>query len=276
MSLLFYDKELLSLMENFYILTNMKIVLFDEDYNEIAVYPVGENNFCRCMRQSGEFDRKCRDSDRISFEQARKTKKLAVYTCHAGLVEATAPITENDKIIGYMMFGQITDEKNREEFTDRMQKIQREYGIKDNLLPQIKKIRHKNSRQIQAAAKILEACTSYIRLKEIIHFPRKRLIDLVEEFIDSHISEEITPERLCGEFNMSRTRFYDLMRQYTGCGIAAFIKQKRLRYAKYLIETTDMTVTRISREAGFSDYNYFRRVFRQHFGISPGKLKKDI
>ena len=35
MAILFYDKELNDLMENFYILTGMKIVLFDENYQEI-------------------------------------------------------------------------------------------------------------------------------------------------------------------------------------------------------------------------------------------------
>ena len=42
MTLLFQDKELLELMEDCHLLTGMKIVLFDENYTELAAYPASE------------------------------------------------------------------------------------------------------------------------------------------------------------------------------------------------------------------------------------------
>ena len=133
MAILFYDKELNDLMENFYILTGMKIVLFDENYQEITAYPADSETFCDCMRKDKTFNQNCNISDRICFEECKKNKKLFIHKCHAGLTEATAPIFENNKIIGYMMFGQITDEKHKSVVQEQMKLLQERYKIKTEL-----------------------------------------------------------------------------------------------------------------------------------------------
>ena len=66
--------------------------------------------------------------------------------------------------------------------------------------------------------------------------------------------------------------FIQEMKQYTN-GIASFIKLKRLAKAKELVLKTDMPISDISDSVGFSDYNYFLRVFKKHYGISPKKMK---
>ena len=274
MALLFHDKELLELMENFYVLTGMRIVLFDENHIELISYPENTETFCSCMRKNPEFNKKCCDSDESAATACRRTQKLVISRCHAGLIEATAPITENGKIIGYMMFGQITDHKGKDEFRAIMDALCKEYNADDNISELVKKIKYRSKKQIHAASKILEACTGYIQLKEMVLLSEKRLIDRIEEYIEAHISEEITIEHLCKEFSLSRTRLYDLMRQYISGGVASFIRKKRLLFAKNLILTTPKTIAEIASDCGFADYNYFLRVFKQEFGISPKKMSK--
>lgn len=272
MTLLFQDKELMELMQDFYVLTGIKIVLFDENYTELISYPLDKKTFCMHMRENQNFNEKCRICDEEACRRCNITKSLQIYKCHAGLTEAVAPIKENSRIIGYMMFGQVTDNKNREELTQQMNNLCMQYSIDKNLDKSIKKIKYKNNKQILAAAKILDAFTEYILLKEMVHLSGKQLIQKIENFIDSHLDEEITVEMLCSNFNISRTKLYEIMKQYTGGGIAHYIKQKRLKKAKFLIKTTDLKIPEISYAVGFSDYNYFLRVFKKEFGISPKKF----
>ena len=89
-----------------------------------------------------------------------------------------------------------------------------------------------------------------------------------------HIDEAISIKRLCDEFNISRTSLYTIMGNHNENGIAQFIKEKRLQYAKKLLKTTDYSIAEISEMVGFSDYNYFLRAFKKRFGISPKKYKK--
>lgn len=274
MSLFFQEKELSELMQSFYLLTGIKIVLFDKDYNEVMSCPSDRITFCMHMRQNEDFDRRCRICDNEYCRKCAQTKSLHIYKCHAGLIEVVIPITKNNRIMGYMIFGQIHDNKNKLEFENNMKRLVNQYGIKSDLGKSIKKIRYKNQTQILAAATILKACVEYIQIKELVRLPEKFLITNIEHFIDEHIDEELTVNRLCDEFNIKRTRLYELMSSHIDGGIAAFIKTKRLSKAKELLQTTDMSIAEIADSVGFSDYNYFLRTFKKHFGISPKKMIK--
>ena len=273
MSLYIHEAELMELMQDFYTLTGMRIILFDGQYAEILSYPPKEKTFCFCLRENPEFDRKCRASDEHSFRQCRKTNQVYIFKCHAGLNEATAPIIENGHILGYMMFGQISDNKNKEEFFDQMVALCRQYGIDRDLSHPIRKIKYRSESQLRAAARLLDAYVHYVRLKEIVRPTGQLLIDSIERFVEAHIREDLSVERITREFDISRTRLYETLRPYTKGGIAALVRHKRLEYARDLIRNTDMSIPEIADAAGFSDYNYFLRLFKQEYGISSRKLR---
>lgn len=274
MALMYRDIELLELMQDFYVLTGIRIALFDANCAELASYPKGEATFCHCMRKNPDFRAKCRESDENAFEKCRQTNKIHIFKCHAGLIEASVPMIEDGKIIGYMMLGRITDKKNKVELVGAVLSRCREYGVDGEIEEKIKKIKYRNEKQIRAAAKILDACCEYVKLREMVKPSGKRLIDSLERYVEEHISEEITVERLCAEFEISRTKLYETVRPYTNGGIAAFVKTKRLEHAKNLIKSTDMSVTQIADACGFSDYNYFLRIFKQKYGISTKQMRK--
>lgn len=275
MPLLLHDTGLTDLMEDFYVLTGIRIVLFDKDFNEVASYPQDKKSFCSRMRKNAEFDRKCRECDKISLSACSKDNPLSIYECHAGLIEATALVMENGRIIGYLMLGQITDNPDRTEFAAQMQRLCERYGETGDLTQQIKKIKYRNRRQILAASKILDACTGYIQMKEMLHPSGKNLIEPIEKYIDSHLDENVSISTLCREFHISRTKLYNIMGEHISGGIAELIKNKRLEKAKHLIKTSDMNITEISDAVGFSNYNYFLRVFKHKYGISPKQMLKN-
>lgn len=273
MSSFFYDKELSVLMENFYTLTGIRIVLFDNELNEILSYPANGNSFCSIMRTNPEFDAQCRKSDNVSFKMCRKTHSLCTYKCHAGFIEATAPIIQNSIIIGYIMFGQITDIKDKIAINSFVNELCKKYPLSVSMPDKLRKIKYKSPRQIIATSKILEACTSYIMLKEMIKPQNEQLIEMISNYVDIHIQEQIYVDDICKAFNISRTQLYEETKQYTNGGIASFIKIKRLNKAKELITGTNISISKISDEIGFFDYNYFLRVFKKYYGVSPKKMR---
>lgn len=272
MSLILYNHELPELMEHFYILTGIRIVLFDENYTEIASYPSGNKSFCSCMRKIAKFDELCCKSDAEAFKKCRKSRQLTIHKCHAGLIEATAPLTDNGIVIGYVMFGQITDNKNRADFNLHLRELCEEYGCTPAILDNIN-IKYKSEKQILAASKILDACTSYILLKRMVKPSKERLLMHIEKYIDEHLDDNITVTKLCKEFAISRTQLYELMGRKLSKGVAAFIKYKRLTAAKDMLISTSLNIADIAAKAGFNDYNYFLRVFKKEFGISPKKFR---
>ena len=276
MALLFHDKELTELMEDFYILTGIRIALYDKDCNRLISYPNNKETFCLCMRKNAEFDKKCKISDKNSLEKCRDKKKLYIYKCHSGLTEAVAPIIENDNVIGYMMFGQVLGNKDKNETQIKLEELCREYHMSENTYEKIKKIKYRSDRQIRAAANILDALTEYIHLKGMVQLSGKRLIEPIERYIDEHISEPLSVEQLCREFSISRTKLYKLMSEYQNGGIASFIRRRRLEASRQLIKNADMSVAEVADAVGFSDYNYFLRCFKKEYGISTKKYLKSV
>ena len=266
MPLTFQNEEMLELMKDFYTLTGIRIVLFDETYREIFSYPEECIPFCTHMRKNAEFYHLCCRSDRQAFEICKKNRSFNMYKCHAGLIECTAPIIEQNAIIGYIMFGQVSDSKN---FCEILSKQYPDAEIE----PAIKKIKYKNAKQLLAASKILEACTSYILAKEMLKPSRIHLFNRIDTFISAHLEDDISITAICKEFNISRTRLYDLVKQYIGTGVSEYIKEKRLLKARELLKTTDLSVVEISHKVGFSDYNYFLRSFKKKNGISAKRYR---
>ena len=191
-----------------------------------------------------------------------------MYKCHAGLIECTAPILQKNTIIGYIMFGQISDRTDKAEF---LSALSSRYPGEEQ---KIRKIKFRSTAQLIAASKILEACISYILEKEMVRPSRVLLFSRVEEYIDAHLGEALNIDALCRAFSVSRTHLYDVMRPYMRGGIAGYIKEKRLSKAKELLKTTDLSVSEISERVGFADYNYFIRNFKKRFGLSAKKYQK--
>jgi len=58
-------------------------------------------------------------------------------------------------------------------------------------------------------------------------------------------------------------------REHVGMGPASLYRQLRMRYAHWLVENTDRSVTEIAIEAGFADCAHFSRQFKDAYGLSP-------
>jgi len=264
-------EQLQSLMRDFYTLSGVKIAVFDNEFNEVAAYPNGHCAFCSLLRSNPAAKQCCEQSDNNSFDTCRQSKKLVIYHCHAGLVEATAPLILDGLVIGYIMFGQITDQPDSKAVKAQLFSLLRQYRLPtpDNL-----GIKYKSTRQIHAIAKILEACILYVLQKEIISLEKQQFIFNLNQYIKEHISEPITVESLCDAFSYSRSRLYDLTNRYLGMGIAKYIVNKRIDTAKHLIKNTDMPLSSVSEQTGFSDYNHFCHVFKARTGLSASQYRK--
>lgn len=267
-------ESLLILMKDFYVLTGIRIVIFDNTFQEILAWPIPHCRFCELMQNTPFTQKKCKESDLNSFHHCKKTGILEVYHCHAGLVEATAPLIDNGSIIGYIMFGQISDFSHHSETVAQLQAVLDYYQIEKPSKQDFYEITEKTPEQIQAAAKILEACTFYVVLKDMVTLRRKNFSINLNQFLIAHLSEDLSVERLMNEFHISKNKLYDSANEYLGIGIAEYIKKFRLKEAKRLLKETELAIHEIADRVGFNDYNYFCRVFKKEMGISARQYRK--
>lgn len=268
--------ELQSIIRSFYELTGIRFILFDADCNKIISYPKNECAFCEAMRKYPATSRKCAISDRKAFKVCRDKDGPFLYKCHAGLVEASLALKENDRVVGYLMFGQMTDNIKKDVVAKELIKYCADYGIPEtDISASIAEIKYTDNEKILAAAKILEACMSYILLKELITPENDKIFLDAKEYIEEHLSESLEIHDICSHLDVSRTKLYEIFRKEAELGVSEYIRKRRMHRAKKILKTTKKPVWEIAQEVGFEDYTYFSRVFKSTYGKSPREIRKD-
>ncbi len=265
-----YDiAKIQSLLEQFNILTNILVTLYDPDGNIITSYPKDDCLYCSLIKSIPEGLSNCIHADMSSFAKAKQTGKCIIYKCHANLIEATAPIIHDGILLGYLMLGQISNLVEQSSLESLISTTLKNCNLKYDTVKDIaQKIPLKSDAQIMAAAKLLEVCISYILLEKMIYVSKQTFINDLNSYLLSHIDEDLSVNSICENLNISRRKLYEYSHYYLQRSIAKHIKAMRIEKAKELLETTDLPVSIISEKCGFTDYNYFCRIFKQECGCS--------
>ena len=132
-----FDKgELLVLLRDFYQLTGLRTVVFDEWGMDILSYPPELPAYCRLVRGTPDGEQGCRLCDQKACRQAQREGKTLIYPCHAGLIEAITPIQVDDVIVGYLLLSHIVQGADEQAEWKRDKGLCAGYGIPEDTLYQ--------------------------------------------------------------------------------------------------------------------------------------------
>lgn len=268
-------EELLSLMEDFYTLTKVRIVVLDEEFMEIATYPDRHSRFCRELRSDERALEKCKECDYNACMIAKKTKQRYIYRCHAGLTEAVSPIVVDEKIVGYIMLGQILQVDDQEKAWAKTEKYIKGFNLDYDRVKKLYFKKHNYSYdKIVSVSKIMEACAAYLLLYKMIVFSDNSMAKRVDEYIQKNIQKELNVDKICADLGISRVKLYSISERTYGMGIAEYIRKIRVDVAQKMLIKTDEKVGVIAEKSGFFDYNYFTKVFKKYAGLTPRDYRK--
>ena len=256
-------------MQDFYTLTKIRIVIFDADFQELIAYPTERIPFCHLLRCTPAGEAGCSVSDKEGCLKCAKRKELVIYRCHAGLTEAVVPILDKQGVLAYVMFGQIIPEESREETARQIKKKV------PSLAQEVDSIPVKSQSELSAIAMVLQAVTAYVMTNRWVIPNKSKFVRELDRYIEEHLAESITAEDICTAFRIGRTKIYSLSADYLGCGLAVYIRRKRIMHAQQMLTQTEMSITDIAFATGFSDYSHFYRVFKQVTGISAREYRKN-
>jgi AraC family transcriptional regulator len=91
----------------------------------------------------------------------------------------------------------------------------------------------------------------------------------VFEYIDAHLDEDLSLEKLSAAVQLSPHYFATLFKRSTGFTPHQYAMKCRIDKAKQLLQRRDLTLVEICYQVGFQSQSHFTRVFRQYVKTTP-------
>ncbi|MGG3871232.1 PocR ligand-binding domain-containing protein [Brevibacillus laterosporus] len=89
------------------------------------------------------------------------------------------------------------------------------------------------------------------------------------DYIYAHKNENFTLADMAVICHVSPSYFSRLFTKETGENFSVFIPRLKIEWAKQILETTDLSISQISNELGFSEPSYFIKTFKKFERITP-------
>jgi len=92
-------------------------------------------------------------------------------------------------------------------------------------------------------------------------------------YLHSHFREETRIAELASMEHLSESRYRTVFRRHTGVSPGEYRIALRMQHACELLSQTDITVTEIAADCGYTDVLYFLRIFKNKIGMPPGEYR---
>ena len=111
------------------------------------------------------------------------------------------------------------------------------------------------------------------------HTPKRNNGDIIVEtieYVKDNLTLPLTLETLSGRSHFTKTYFHKLFKRSTGKTLREYTEEVRIKKAIELLTSTDMTLSMIAYECGFSSQSYFNYAFKKKMGLTPREYVKSI
>jgi len=95
------------------------------------------------------------------------------------------------------------------------------------------------------------------------------LFERIQAWLDDNFQLDLSIESVAEEFNISPDYVSKLFRRRSGRGMHFYLTSVRMELARYLLESTDLSVSDIVRQCGFNNAAHFTKRFREFNGVPP-------
>jgi len=134
-----------------------------------------------------------------------------------------------------------------------------------------------NRQYSDVAVGLLRAITT--RLKQIEYQQKVAvmihpLVQKAIEMIHVHLTEVISVEEIAANVDLSASYLTKLFKKMVGCGPIQYQQRQRMHLACRHLLNPYMTVSQTARKCGYDNVNFFIRLFRKNYKMSPGKWRE--
>lgn len=95
-------------------------------------------------------------------------------------------------------------------------------------------------------------------------------------YMESHLSQELSLDQVSTYLNVSPYYLSKLFKEEKGSNFISYVTALRMEKAKSLLSDDKLIIKEISCAVGYSDQNYFSKLFKQEFGLTPSEYRDTL
>ena len=99
------------------------------------------------------------------------------------------------------------------------------------------------------------------------------IIEKAQEYIKEHIAENLSLDDTAQAVNVSSFYLSKLFKEERGENYITFITDMRMQKARELLRNPRASIKEVSISVCYNDQNYFSRIFRSKFGMTPTEFR---
>lgn len=247
------------------------------------------NPYCMYMKSNQEHWHLCLSMIRGMYDKLECTKATYFGVCHGGLGEYVIPIFSGETLLGSINAGffpvraakaerRICRSCAKEPALDPVEAKKLYHACimtptiePEDLLPGLEMLAEflgQTYRLLQQTHAVPSTTTRYHTSSE------DTILSHAIEYIQQNAANKITVSELAAFCLCSESYLSRIFKRRTGVNINIYINKVRIEQAKNNLLLSDDSIADIASSVGFSDSNYFSRVFSQIIGISPTEFRR--
>ncbi|MCE7996607.1 MAG: helix-turn-helix transcriptional regulator [Roseivirga sp.] len=98
-------------------------------------------------------------------------------------------------------------------------------------------------------------------------------ISLAKDFMSANLAHKLSIDEISEVAALSPYHFFRTFKEFYQVTPLEFLTRERLKYASYLLKTTDLPVSSIASDVGFESHSSFTRLFKRNYQTSPTALR---
>ena len=101
-------------------------------------------------------------------------------------------------------------------------------------------------------------------------------IDKALKYIKENLTENLSLQTVADHVMLSPIHFHNCFKSAVGKTLHEYVEEQRIKVAVNLLLTTDLTLTQIAFQCGFSSQSYFSYVFKRKMKMTPRKYVEQL
>lgn len=125
-----------------------------------------------------------------------------------------------------------------------------------------------------ASALLRAVLIEILRGKDLETGTEESLSRQIKNYLNRHYDEDLSAETLGQQFGYHPYHLNRVFKKHVGITLHRYLTDQRIRAAKTMLHSTELTIEEIASAVGISGQTYFSYCFKKSTGISPSEYRQ--